>query len=500
MPDFTAHLDRHRFAELFRDELGWDRAQGAITVCIQERPFVFNAVAQKRGFHVLHCATDRIVLLNRGLLPKLQRKIASQAHEHIVICSSESPRKQVWQWSVRLPDGRRIQHREHPFFSASPPEPFLDRLNRLRFSLEEEDDVTLVDSLNRARNALDVSAELNLFAKRPWYAQRSDKLAVAMASGDSVAFDEFIMFHRPLARFIAKRLQRWFGMDADDAEQIGVIGLIQAARRFDPDRGFQFSTYATYWVRQACQRYGPDAALMIRLPQHIIWPCFNFRRHLTRVLMREGPERAREELIHACDSDPSFYERWRRFERVMQVESLSDRRESAYREARRIVAPDHNPLRLCHLADQAAIVRGALAQLRPREARFIALKFGFDGAPQTLEEIGEDFGITRERVRQIIKRGWSDYARDCSEKCLRLTRPQSPTVHLVATIRPTRRSLDEPNSLGALATAPSLPRHLSRTLWVNPGYVHNSQSNRYLRPFPVPIGRSLLASASFVNR
>ena len=108
----------------------------------------------------------------------------------------------------------------------------------LRFTLDEESDVTFVDALRRVRLALDATAEQDLFAKRPWYAERSDKLAVAMATGDADATKEFIVLHRPLLCRISRRLVRIIGWIPRDAEQIGVIGLIPAARRFDPERGY----------------------------------------------------------------------------------------------------------------------------------------------------------------------------------------------------------------------------------------------------------------------
>jgi hypothetical protein len=228
-------LQDHRLTALFIDVLGWDRASGIMTLTAAGHPLTFRTIAQKRGLRVVSCSTDRVVLLNRGLLRRLQNLVARIVHEHILVFSCEEPRKQVWAWAVRLPDGRKLRHREHPFFSATPPEPFLNRLKQLRFRLEEEDSVTLVDALDRVRRALDTTSELNLFARRPWYATRSDQLARRMQQGDQDADRDFILLHLPLARKLSERLVRWFGMPEEDAEQIAVIGLIQAARRFRPD-------------------------------------------------------------------------------------------------------------------------------------------------------------------------------------------------------------------------------------------------------------------------
>ena len=201
-------LAEHRFSELFRDQLGWDRSSGKVAIDVDYRHLEFEAIAQKRGFQVLHCNADRRVLFNRTLLRRTQSLVAKTVHEHILIYSCSSPPKQVWQWAVRTPDGRKLRHREHPFFSGSPPASLETRLRGLSFSLDEEADVTFVDALHRVRVAIDVSPELNLFAKRPMYAERSDKLASAMAKGDEDAFHAFILLHRPLASHISRRLHR----------------------------------------------------------------------------------------------------------------------------------------------------------------------------------------------------------------------------------------------------------------------------------------------------
>jgi len=109
-------------------------------------------------------------------------------------------------------DGRRLRPREHPFFSGSPPAALGARLNGLRFTLDEEENVTFIDALHRVREALDLSPELNLIAKRPWLAERSDELAVAMAQGDKEPFDAFILLHRPLAPYFqAPPTRVWHG-------------------------------------------------------------------------------------------------------------------------------------------------------------------------------------------------------------------------------------------------------------------------------------------------
>ena len=275
MRDIQASLANHAFEHLFIECLGWDRVRSIVSLDVNNGPVELTAIAQKRGFTVFVAPAHRTVLADRQLLRNLQRKLRKTHHEHILIHCCDIPCKQVWQWATTSGDGRRILHREHPFFSNDPPPRLLERLSELAVTFEEEEEqTTLTDVLHRVRHALLPDSDLNLFAKRPEYAAKSDRLAVAMKQGDADAFSEFVEFHMPLARQASRMLVRWFDMDPDDAEQTAMIGLIEAARRFDPERGFQFSTYAGYWIRNACQRYGLEWGLQIRLPPHIFWRCY----------------------------------------------------------------------------------------------------------------------------------------------------------------------------------------------------------------------------------
>ena len=137
------------------------------------------------------------------------------------------PRKLRSRHSIRL-----------AFFSAKPPPAFLERLGRMAFTLDDEDGVRLTDAIDRVRVALDTSAELNLFARKPKLAEKSDRLAVAMNAGDERARHEFISMHRGLARKFSKRLCRSFGLSPEEAEQIGMLGVIHAAKKFRPELGY----------------------------------------------------------------------------------------------------------------------------------------------------------------------------------------------------------------------------------------------------------------------
>lgn len=110
-----------------------------------------------------------------------------------------------------------LTHRDHPFFSDNPPPRLLERLEQLAIPIEQEEQTTLVDVLDRVRTALLPDAEFNLFARRPWYAKESDRLAMELKSGKTGAFGQFVEFHMPLARKASRMLVRWFGMESEDA-------------------------------------------------------------------------------------------------------------------------------------------------------------------------------------------------------------------------------------------------------------------------------------------
>lgn len=400
MDTLVAHLAAHQFKALFIERLGWDRAQGCLLVGVDGHEFRFETIAHKRGLAVMECRADRYTMFNRRRLRLLQKQILKQAHEHIVIYRCEDPRKQVWQWAVHLPDGRRLRHREHPFFSDSPPAALLQRLAQLRFTLQEEERVTLVDALARVRAALDTEADLNLFVRKPVYAEQSDQLAMAMREGGLAAFHEFVLFHRPLAKWATKRLRRWPGLDEEDAEQIGMLGVINAARKFKPELGYQFSTYATTAIKRRCHRHGPDEGMLIRVPAPVYWPNWNKQLASERLEVRRGPGRGRVFIDWLRARDAKFRYTWPRFHAVTRIESIDDRAGTARKGARQIPDSASGPCEQVLRAEQLSVIDRALASLPAGDARIIRLRYGLDEEAYTLEEVGSVFGVTKERIRQ----------------------------------------------------------------------------------------------------
>jgi RNA polymerase sigma factor (sigma-70 family) len=393
-------LAEHSFEHLFIECLGWDSARTAITISLHGSNFYLTAVAQKRGISVFHCQAHRTVLANRSLLRAVQKQLCRTHHEHILIFSCETPRKQVWQWATIAADGRRIQHREHPFFSDNPPKRLLERLERLAVGIEEEESTTLIDVLTRVRFALAPDSEFNLFARRPWYAKESDRLAVALKSGEPGAFGRFVEFHMPLARKASRMLIRWFEMQPDDAEQTAMIGLLEAVRRFDPDRGYQFSTYASHWIRQCCQRYGIEWGTAIRIPDYLFRKCYKLLFVENELIVTYGLQEGRSRFQEELKNSEITAERWSQFCQTRRIDCFTDVEHSQRKQIHVIEPYESVDDEVC-TDEFRRSVREALAVLKPRHARILELRYGFDGPERTLEEVGAMMGITRERVRQI---------------------------------------------------------------------------------------------------
>lgn len=405
MDTLVAHLVAHQFRALFIDRLGWDRAHGCLLIGVDKHEYRFETIAQKRGLAVMECHADRYTMFNRQRLRLIQKQLVKHAHEHIVIYRCDEPRKQVWQWAVHLPDGRRLRHREHPFFSESPPAALLQRLAQLRFTLHEEERVTLIDALARVRAALDTEAELNLFVSKPSYAEQSDRLAIAMQGGDDRAFREFVQFHLHMAAWGAKRWKRYMGgLDDEDAIQIASIGLIEGARRFDRSRGTQFSTYAYHWIRQACQRYGPVCSQFIRFPPHVLPGCRATHGRVQRLLVQHGGEAVLSYLADMSCESPTLYGRYRGYVLATSIQSLSDAGEPGWSAARSIADRQPSPSQALERKVARSAIEQALTELSEQDVKMIRLRYGFDGDPQTLEQIAQEFGLTRERIRQRIER------------------------------------------------------------------------------------------------
>jgi RNA polymerase primary sigma factor len=271
--------------------------------------------------------------------------------------------------------------------------------------IDEEEEVVIEDQAYLDDIADDsVRLYLREIGKIPLL-NAEDELALAkrVVAGEKEAKDQMAEANLRLVVSIAKRYVGR-GLDLLDLIEEGNTGLLRAVEKFDPDKGFKFSTYATWWIRQAITRAIADQARTIRIPVHMVETINKLLRTQRRLTQDLNREPSNAEIAKEMEIDEA------KVEHIMKIKqdissldaSIRDDEEESvladFIEDEDTVTPEESATSQL-LKEQVKDMLGALTE---REQKILKLRFGLeDGKQHTLEEVGQEFSVTRERIRQI---------------------------------------------------------------------------------------------------
>ncbi len=269
--------------------------------------------------------------------------------------------------------------------------------------LPEIDEPSYVNSEVAAMTTDSLQLFLNEAGRYPLLTAAEEvELAKAIERGDKRAKDRMVNSNLRLVVSIAKKYQG-HGLSLLDLIQEGIIGLIRSVEKFDWRRGYKFSTYATWWIRQAVQRGVANKSRTIRMPVHIVEREQKIARAERELILELERAPTDEEVAAKAKLRPKHVKEVRAAARTVASldKAVGDDSTTAFGDLIATHAGNVEEEVVVALGDNA--LHRAVATLPPREQEVIRLRYGLDGDtdPKSLEEIGRRLGITRERVRQI---------------------------------------------------------------------------------------------------
>ena len=299
----------------------------------------------------------------------------------------------------------------HTFLEKSEIE-LVEEIDPAHTATQEERAVDRKDRRRKSKATIDLKPDmttdsLQLFLKdigkvRLLTAQEEVDLARRIERGDLDAKQKMVESNLRLVVSIAKNYRNQ-GLPFLDLIQEGTLGLVRAAEKFDYRKGFKFSTYATWWIRQAIARALADKARTIRIPVHVVEKLNKIGRAERKLVTELGREPTPEEIAEVTGIDPEEVDSIKRSAQapVSLEKPVGDEEESEFGQFIADERAESPYERAAEILTKEAL-REALENLSYRERRVLELRYGLGGEhPRTLDEVGRTFNVTRERIRQI---------------------------------------------------------------------------------------------------
>ncbi|BAT71175.1 RNA polymerase primary sigma factor [Thermosulfidibacter takaii ABI70S6] len=295
---------------------------------------------------------------------------------------------------------------------------YAEDIEQVEVSEEEVED--LLDSFEVPATEEGLTSYLKRISSYPVLSREEEvELARRAKAGDKEAFKKLVESNLRFVVSVASKY-KGYGVSLMDLINEGNLGLIQAAKRFDPDRGVRFISYAVWWIKQAIMQALAEQSGVVKLPLKQASVLLKIRNTYEELFQRFGREPTTEEIAEELGMDPEDVEDILRVARIhlsLETPVNRDEEDTTFLDFMEATTPSAEEEAI--KASLAAQIQELLSQLNPREAFIIKCRFGIDtDHPMTLEEIGKILGVSRERVRQIEARALQKLKRLASAKKL----------------------------------------------------------------------------------